>query len=196
VTKTAVILAATLGVFALVPTTSAEEQGEISGRSVYNLGETWTNQDGKTATLSSFRGKPVVAAMGYTTCKDICPAIVADMMWIERHLPSAAADQVRFAFFSLDPEADTPERLKLYAGSHGLDHDHWTLLTASDEDAVRELAATFGVAYRRDRRGGFDHAAVISLLDSKGEIVFQWRGTQAAPEELMSKLRELLSARN
>ena len=127
----------------------------------------WTTQDGANVALASFAGRPVVAAMGYTTCKDICPAIVADMMWIEKHLPSEAAGRVRFAFFSFDPEADTPERLKLYADGHGLDLGRWTLLRA-DDDAVRELAAALGVGYKPDGQGGFDHAAVISLLDRKG----------------------------
>lgn len=86
---------------------------------------------------------------------------------------------MRFAFFSFDPAADTPERLKLYAEGHGLDLSRWTLLRA-DEDAVRELAAALGVGYRADGQGGFDHDAVISLLDEKGDIVFQQRGAQAA----------------
>ena len=70
-----------------------------SSASLYNLDSTWTNQDGESVALDSLAGKPVVAAMGYTTCKDICPAIVANMMSIEKHLPPDAADRVRFAFF-------------------------------------------------------------------------------------------------
>ncbi len=119
------------------------------------------------------------------------PAIVADMMWIEKHLPAGAANRVKFAFFSFDPEADTPERLKLYAEGHGLDLSRWTLLSA-DDDAVRELAAALGVGYRPDVQGGFDHTAVISLLDEKGEIVFQQRGTQASSDELLARLKRLL----
>ena len=131
--------------------------------------------------------------MGYTTCRDICPATVADMMWIDKHLPPGAADRVRFAFFSFDSEADTPERLRLYAESHGLDLKRWTLLRAGDDDA-RELAAALGLGYRPNGQGGFDHAAVISVLDEKGEIVFQQRGAQASSDELLAKLHSL--ARN
>jgi protein SCO1/2 len=163
--------------------------------SVYNLDPKWTTQDGSSVALASLAGKPVVAAMGYTTCRDVCPAIVVDMMWIEKHLPTSEADRVRFTFFSFDPEADTPERLRLYAESHGLDLNRWTLLRA-DEDAARELAAALGVSYRPDGQGGFEHAAVISLLDSKGEIVFQQRGAQANSDELLAKLCDLLTARN
>jgi protein SCO1/2 len=163
-----------------------------TGASLYNLDQTWTSEEGARTPLRALAGKPVVAAMGYTTCKNICPAIVADMMWIEKHLAPAEAERVRFAFFSLDPAADTPERLKLYAEGHGLDAPRWTLLTA-DDDAIRELAQALNIGYRPDGQGGFDHSAVISLIDAKGEIVFQQRGPQASSEELLGKLRALLS---
>ena len=64
-----------------------------SRASVYNLDSKWTTQDGADVALASLGGKPVVAAMGYTTCKDMCPAIVADMMWIDKHLPPDAASR-------------------------------------------------------------------------------------------------------
>ena len=206
-TKTSGLVVAVLAVLALRPAVSMahdpashdaamEAQGQPSGRSIYNLDEAWTTQEAVTAPLASLAGKPVVAAMGYTTCKDMCPAIVADMMWIEKHLPAGAADQVRFAFFSLDSEADTPERLRLYAESHGLDTTRWTLLRAADDDTVRELAAALGVAYRPDGRGGFDHAALLSLLNSRGEIVFQQRGTQSSSDELLAALNSLLELGN
>jgi protein SCO1 len=163
--------------------------------SIYNLDSKWTTQDGASVSLASFAGKPIIAAMGYTTCRNICPAIVIDMMWIEKRLPPAAADRVRFAFFSFDSDADTPERLRLYAESHGLDLGRWTLLRA-DDDAVRELAAALGVGYRPDGQGGFDHAAVISLLDQKGEIVLQQQGAEASPDELLAKLSSLIAAQN
>lgn len=187
----AALAVAALAASPIVAARAHADEAAPSGASVYDLQSKWTTQDGVNVPLASFTGTPVVAAMGYTTCKDICPAIVADMMWIEKHLPPDAAARVRFAFFSFDPEADTPERLRLYADAHGLDPGRWTLLRA-DDDATRELAAALGVGYKPDGEGGFDHAAVISLLDRNGEIVFQQRGTQASSDELLAKLKILL----
>ena len=84
--------------------------------------------------------------------------------------------------------------MKLYAEGHGLDLGHWMLLGA-DDDATRELAAALGVAYRPDGAGGFDHTAVILLLDEKGDIVFQQRGAQASSDEFLGKLKTLLAPR-
>lgn len=161
--------------------------------SLYNLRETWTREDNVAVSLDALRGKVVVAAMGYTTCKQICPALVADMMWLDAHLPPSAAGRVRFAFFSFDPEADTPERLSLYAQGHGLDLARWSLFE-SDADTTRELAAALGVGYRPDGAGGFDHTAVISVLAPDGRILYQQKGAEAHPQELLAKVAAALSA--
>ena len=94
---------------------------EPTSASLYNLESKWTNQDAASISLAALGGKPVVAAMGYTSCKDMCPAIVANMMWIEKHLPQDAARRVTFAFFSINSAIDTPAKLKDYADEHGLD---------------------------------------------------------------------------
>ena len=165
----------------------------LPGTSLYNLDSQWVSQEGARVALSSLSGKLVIAAMGYAQCKDICPAVVADMMWIDKHLPPGAASRVEFVFFTFDSVADTPERLRLYADGHGLDLSHWLLLGA-DDDTVRELAAALGVGYRPDGQGGFNHTAVISLLDARGNVVFQQRGTEARSEELLAKVSGIIGA--
>src|SRR5579863_1253306 len=165
----------------------------LPGASIYNLTSSWTNQDGKRVTLESLRGEPVVVAMGYTGCKDICPMIVADMVAIEDRAKETSLKGIHFAFFSLDSINDTPERLTAYAHDHGLEPAHWTLFQ-DDDKAVRELAAVFGVRYRRDASGGFDHSAIITILDADGKIVAQQPDVQANTDEMVRKLATLFSA--
>jgi protein SCO1 len=165
----------------------------IPGTSIYNLTSVWTDQDGKRVNLESLRGAPVVIAMGYTSCKDICPMIVANMIAIEDRAKEASLPRIQFAFFSLDSVVDTPERLKAYAKDHGLELADWTLFNGDDK-AVRELAAVLGVRYRRDARGGFDHSAIISILDTDGRIVAQQLDVQANTEEMVQKIIALSKA--
>jgi len=162
----------------------------LPGTSIYNLTSNWTNQDGKRINLESLRGEPTVVAMGYTSCKDICPMIVADMVAIEDRAKASSLKGVHYAFFSLDSTVDTPERLKAYAGDHGLDLGDWVLFNGDDK-AVRELAAALGVRYRRDASGGFDHSAIITILDADGRIVAQQPDVTANTEEMVKKLSAL-----
>jgi protein SCO1/2 len=162
----------------------------LSGASVYNLASPWTDQYGKTVELKSLQGKPVVIAMAYTSCKDICPLIVANMVAIEKAAKAKNLTNIRFAFFSLDPAVDTPARLKTYAEERGLDPAQWSLYHG-DNKAVRDLAAALGVRFRRDDKGGIDHSAAISLLDDKGEIVFQKLDTKLDADEFVAKIEAL-----
>ncbi len=162
----------------------------LSGASVYNLASPWTDQDGEIVELKSLRGKPVVAAMAYTSCKDICPLIVTNMVAIEKAAGRKNLTGIRFAFFSLDPAVDTPARLKAYAEERGLDTADWSLYHGDDK-AVRDLAAALGVRFRRDDKGGIDHSAAISLLDEKGEIVFQKLDTKVDADEFVAKIEAL-----
>ena len=141
----------------------------LPGTSIYNLTSSWTDQDGKRINLESLRGGPAVIAMGYTSCKDICPMIVADMVAIEDRAKATSLNGIHYAFFSLDSAVDTPERLKAYANDHGLDLGDWALFNGDDK-ALRELAAALGVRYRRDANGGFDHSAIISILMRTGAL--------------------------
>jgi protein SCO1/2 len=164
----------------------------LPGTSIYNLTSSWTNQDGKRINLESLRGGPVVVAMGYTSCKDICAMIVADMVAIEDRMKKVPLPRINFAFFSLDSAVDTPERLSAYAKDHGLDLKDWMLFNGDDK-AVRELAAALGVRYRRDASGGFDHSAIIIILDADGRIAAQQPDAQANTEEMVRKISALLS---
>ena len=158
----------------------------MSGLSIYNLTGKWTTQNETAISLAALRGQPVVAAMAYTSCKDICPAIVADMVWIEGKSPAA----VKFVFFSLDSAVDSPARLRDYAQARGLDMERWTLCRG-DVNAVRELAAAIGVRYKRDAGGNFDHSSIITVLNGEGEIVMQKIGSEGSRQDLVAKLEEL-----
>jgi len=164
--------------------------GPLPGLSVYNVSSQWTTEDGKPAQLESLRGRPVVAAMIYLSCPDVCPLIVENMQQIEAHLPKSASSNVRFALFSFDTVRDSPEKLKDYALARGLNLSRWSLF-AGDEKAARELGAVLDVTYRKKSDGNFDHSIVISLLDSDGVVVHRQVGLQADTSEFVAEIEEL-----
>jgi len=156
--------------------------------SVYELSASFVDQDGKTVGLDLFRGHPVLISMFYTTCRDACPLLVADLKRIERGLPASTRTDLRVVLVSLDPEHDTPEALRALARAHGLDTSRWRLLRAPD-DTVRDVAAVLGIRYRRLPGGGFNHSSVITLLDSSGVILTRVEGLGQPTDAVRESLR-------
>src|SRR5690606_29260190 len=103
------------------PAAPAPEAAEPSGLSVYNLESLWRDQEGGERPLLSLAGRPQVVAMIYTHCGHVCPRILLDMKRIEAEVTRAHPEGVGFVLVSIDPERDTPERLKEYAELARLD---------------------------------------------------------------------------
>lgn len=73
------------------------------------------DQNGDEFTFQQFQGKTVFIYFGYTYCPDYCPATVAEWREVKAVLGDDA-ENVEFVMVSVDPERDTPERLKEWLG--------------------------------------------------------------------------------
>ncbi|YCM46495.1 SCO family protein [Verrucomicrobiaceae bacterium 227] len=166
---------------------SEEEALEASAESIYQLDSKWTNDLGQEEPLSSLAGNIQIVTMGYTTCQYACPRLLLDMRAIEDRLPADLREEVRFTFVSIDPEVDTPERLAEYRAENQIDPGHWTLLTGS-LDSVQELAVVLGIQYRKTGEKDFAHSNVITVLNSKGEIVHRQEGLSADSAETLKAI--------
>jgi protein SCO1 len=167
--------------------------GTPTDHSVYNLESAWYDQHGAARPLGSLAGRVQVVAMVYTHCAHTCPRILMDMKRLEGELGTEAAERVGFVLVSIDPERDTPERLRHFAESVRLDPARWTLLSAPD-DSVLELAAVLGVRYRRDGETEFSHSNVITVLDADGEIAHRQLGLGEDPAPTLRAIRGLLGS--
>src|SRR5690554_4324582 len=136
-------------------TEKKEFTGELPELSVYNLPSDWTNQNNEDIKLEDLKGDIVVAVMIYTTCKAACPRLIADVRRIHEKVSDKANKQVKYVFVSIDPEVDTPERMKEFAIENEMDNDQWVFLRGDIED-TREFAAVLAVSYKRseERRVG------------------------------------------
>ena len=172
---------------------SAEVKKVVAPKSdsLFNINDVWTSSEGKQVQLAQFSGKPTVIAMVYTSCQYVCPMIVSDMQKIEKSLSKAENGKVNYAVFSFDPDRDTPEKLKEFASSHRVNQDNWTLAT-SNASAVRKLAVTLGIKYKKDKSGDFDHDAVITILDSDGVVKYQQSSVGKNMDEATATLKKLM----
>ncbi len=63
-------------------------------------------------------GRPVVLTFIYTTCTSICPVISQTLSQLQAKL-GPDRDKVHLVSISIDPENDTPARLRAYAAKFG-----------------------------------------------------------------------------
>jgi len=95
---------------------------------------TLIDQDGKRLNFKNYlqTDKPLFLNFLFATCTTICPVLAAGFSSFKRELAADAKD-VRMVSISIDPEHDTPEVLKEYAGRFNAPAD-WGFLTGSRED--------------------------------------------------------------
>ena len=168
---------------------TAVKEKPISDLSIYNLPSKWTNQDGKNIEMKDLKGKVLVMVMIYTSCKAACPRLVADMRNIESRLSEDVKENVQLVLVSIDPEVDTPKRLKSFSIENKMDGNQWVFLRSTEEN-TREFAAVLAVNYKKVSPIDFSHSNIISVFNTEGELVFQQEGLGVNSDATINKITE------
>lgn len=141
--------------------------------------------DGKVVSLPQEMddGRPVVLNFIFTTCSSVCPLMSQVFAQFQQKL-GADRDKVHLMSISIDPEEDTPARLREYARKFhaGPEWQHYTGTVEASLAAQR----AFGM-YRGDK---MSHAVVTLLRAAPGQ---PWRRIEGfvTPEELLTEYHRL-----
>ena len=146
------------------------------------------DQDGKVTTDQDFKGKPFLVFFGFTHCPDVCPTALFEISEVFGKL-GADTERVRALFITVDPERDTPEKLKDYLASFD---SHVRGLTG-DPAAVQAVTKSYRVYSKKvPLEGGkdytMDHTAIVYLMDKEGRFVAPFN-LKRRPEEAATELR-------
>ena len=132
-------------------------------------------------------GRPVVLAFIYTSCTTVCPLTSATLSELQVKL-GAARDSVHLMSISIDPEQDTPARLREYATRFGAgpQWQHYTGTLAASQTAQKAFAV-----YRGDK---MDHAPAMLV---RGSPTAQWVRIDgfATADQLLAELPTLHASR-
>ncbi len=148
------------------------------------------DQNGRAVSDQDFRGKPFIVFFGFTNCPDICPTTLFDISEVLQRL-GPDADRTAALFITVDPERDTPDKLKDYVSSF---HPRIFGLTGTPEEI-----ATVQKEYRvyakkvplKDGDYTMDHTAVIYLMDKDGRFVAPFNLKKTADEAAADLRRRL-----
>jgi len=102
-------------------------------------------QDGKTLRFYDdvIKDKIVVVNFIYTTCPDICGLTTARLSQAEDKLGDMVGRDIFFVSLTVDPENDTPEKLKEYADAFHITGPGWLFLTGKPDD-IRAINGRLG----------------------------------------------------
>ncbi len=103
------------------------------------------DQDGRPVDATIFDGRYTILDFIFTNCPFVCPGMSAQMARLQDELHGTG---VRFVSISVDPERDTPERLREYAQQLGADPNRWRFLTGTRQAtwAIARDALSFDVS--------------------------------------------------
>lgn len=153
--------------------------------------------DGRPVSLESLREQVIVLHFIYASCPDVCPLHADKLAEVQAMVNrTEMKDLVRFVSITTDPIRDTPDVLRDYGPSHGLDQTNWTFLTVppgQPEDTTRRLAEAFGHKFTRSPDGYQMHGVVTHLIDTAGKWRANFHGLQFESVNLVLYLNGLVN---
>ena len=151
------------------------------------------DQNGNRVSDEDLRGRYFLVYFGYTYCPDLCATALTT---ISKALELLGDDGKSIApvFITLDPERDTVEQLKMYAGYF---HPRLIALTGT-KDKIAEVAAAYRVYYAQVKKQGsdaddyiLDHTSIIYLMGPEGHYRAHFT-EETTPEMMAERIREVL----
>ncbi len=149
------------------------------------------DQNGRTVKFYSdlVKGRVVAVNFIFTRCTTVCPQLGASSAALARYLATlpSGAPSPQIISISIDPETDTPERLRTWRENFGA-APGWTLLTGSRHEIDTLLNAL--QAYTPDKN--LHSSTFLIGNDATGE----WKrvGGSATPAKLAEALQKLATS--
>ena len=175
------------------PEETFRQSQSVLGRTVGDYA--FLDTEGRPVKLSDFRGRPLVVNLVYTGCTSVCPLVV-DLLGRSAAVAREALGENSFSIVTVgfDSAADTPQRMRAFARSHGIDAPNWRFLSA-DAETVNNLARDLGFVFFPSAKG-FDHAAQTTVLDREGRVYRQIYGADFEVPALVEPLKYLVFGGN
>lgn len=131
---------------------------------------TLEGSDGSPLRLDRYRGKVVVLGFGFTQCPEICPTTLATLAKARKKLGAAGGD-VQVVYVTVDPERDTPQRMRAYLGAF----DPSFVGGAGTAQALSKVRQEYGILAAKKRGTdpgsyGVDHSSFVYLVDREGRL--------------------------
>ena len=128
------------------------------------------NQNEKLVSNKDYLGKVYIVEFFFTTCTTICPIMNTNLVHIQNSF--TAFPDFGIASFSINPEYDTSEVLRLYAQENDITNPNWNLMTGERNEIYKLANDGFNLytAASPDFIDGFEHSGYFAIIDKEGYI--------------------------
>jgi len=152
---------------------------------------TLTDSTGEALPLESFRGRPLVISLVYTSCASVCPVTTQRMIEaVGAARAVLGAQSFAVLTFGFDARHDTPAQLAAFARAQGIDLPDWRLASA-DAGTVSALLRDLGFSFEA-AAGGYQHITQTTILDAEGQVYRHVYGDAFPDQVFIEPLKELV----
>lgn len=129
-----------------------------------------TDAEAKPFTNASLQGHWTIIFVGFTTCPDICPDTLNTMKGVMADL-GPLANKAKMLLLSVDPERDTPEKLKSYVQYFDPRFTAATGPTTELDKLARGMSFVYAkVPGATPETYTLDHSAALMLINPQGQL--------------------------
>lgn len=153
----------------------------------------FTNQDGESISLDDLKDQVWVADFIFTNCDTVCPPMTAHMKELQTRVEAEELD-VRMVSFSVDPEVDTPEKLKEFAANYEISFESWDFLTGYDQKEIEDFAMKSfkTIVQKPENSDQVIHVSNFYLIDKNGVIMKDYSGVTDTPyDQIIEDIKTL-----
>lgn len=185
------------GVLFILPVTKAEAAPSVLERSEGAVGREVGNyrlvdQDGRQLAFFSLKGRPVLLTFMYIDCPDMCILTGHSLKRFVENLSPELKEKVVIVSISIDPENDTPEKLREYGSEYSDDFSKW-YFTTTDSETLTKMIADLGFTFEKKGENEIEHLNRITLIRPDGVVARHFYGTDFDPKDIEESIRAVLA---
>lgn len=145
------------------------------------------DENGKQVTKRDLLGKAVVMTFTYVNCVDpnACPVLLGNFRNLQQDLKTKGinTNHIVLVSVSVDPENDTPEKLREHAKEMNFDLSYLKMLTGQMSE-IKNLTNELGEHFSK-KGATVMHDNKTLIFDSNGKLTHQFNGSYIDREELL-----------
>ena len=147
------------------------------------------DQNGQDIGLEELKGKVWVADFIFTSCETVCPPMTANMTQLYQQLQEEGIEDITFVSFSVDPEVDTPDKIKEFMNKYELSSANWHFLTGYSQEVINQFAEESfrTIVVKPKNEDQVIHGTQFFLVDKNGTIVKDYSAVSDVPYDQIIK---------